>query len=510
MMARKLVAVEIDANDGVETQTQRYFSGRDPLTATVNGNWVQYQPGLMLPIKFGATISAEEYGRAVRGAANGGDIVFDLNAADWTALAYHYQGQDVRAYAGDADDGYDGLSLVYSGRITDLRHSLGGVVRVHLSTTDAGGDLDNPLVEDHYDDTELEAIRGKPKPELHGSCKSIQPVLIDEAEQIYQISRLSTIVAIDRLTVGGVEWRQTATSPNAGEYLVDLSNGTVKLGSTTLGQEVRVDAHTAPITTADLVTTIVTEAGGSVDTSAMAQLDIDAPYEIGWFTGIETINRLDALDQIMAGVGGYWFFNTEGEFSAGVLDEPSETASATLSQITIKSMALAGLIPPAWRIRIEYARNWYPVTNFLAGVTDAEKEAMSQPGIVAAPFTDESIKTVEPKAIDVPLIRSLVQNEDDAIDIRDRLIRAWSVARRIYDVGANITAPALYGTVAVSFQMISGNFRVHSVVNSLGGDPVQLRLWGESGIDGALIATTGTDNATVTADNDRLTVDEAA
>lgn len=510
MISRKLVAIEIDSFDGVETQTQRYFSGRDPLTATISGDRVQYRPGLLVPFKYGATINAEQYGSAVRGAANGGDISFDMNAADWTALAYHYQGRAVRAYAGDAADGYAGLSLAYTGRVTDMRHSLGGVIRAQLSTTDAGVDLDNPLVDDQYDDTQLEPLRGLPKPELRGSCKSVQPVLIDDVNQIYQITRLGTLLAVDRLTVGGVEWQSASGTPGAGQYSVDLTDGTVTLGSTTLGQEVRVDARTAPITTAGLVTATVTEAGGVVDAAAMAQLDIDAPYEIGWFTGTAPINRLDALDQIMASIGGYWLFNTEGEFTAGVLGSPSASASMTLTSITIQSMSLASLIPPAWRIRIEYARNWQPVTNFLEGVTDAEKEAMSQPGIIAAPFEDDSIKTAEPRAIDVPLIRSLVQTEADAIAIRDRLIPAWSVARRIYDVTANVTVPALYGTVAVSFQMVSGNFRVHSVVNSLGGDPVQLRLWGESGIAGALTATVTADNGEVTADNSRITVDEAA
>lgn len=510
-MARKLVVFEIDAFDGVETQTQRYFSGRDPLTATIDGDRVQYRPGLTVPVTFGSTINAEEYGSPVRGAANGGDIQFDVNAADWSILSYHYEGREIRAYAGDADDGYSGLVLSYTGRVSDLKHTLGGVIRAQLSTTDASADLDEPLVEDLYDDTELEAISGKPKPELRGSCKTVQPVLIDETELIYQVSRLSTLVAIDRLTVGGVEWQQTASeTPGAGQYAVDLTNGTVTLGSPTLGQEVRVDAHTAPTTTADLVTAIVTEAGGTVDTAAMAQLDIDAPYEIGWFTGTESINRLDALDQIMAGIGGYWFFNTAGEFSAGVLDEPDTTASISLTQTTIQSMSLSGLIPPAWRIRIEYARNWQPVNSFLSGVTDEEKEAMSEPGIVAPPFKDNSIKTAEPRAFDVPMIRSLVQTEEDAIDIRDRLIRAWSVPRRIYDVTANVSAPDLYDTVAVSLQMVSGNFRVHSVVNSLGGDPVQLRLWGESGIAGVLTPTTTTDNDNLSADNDRRTVDEAA
>lgn len=500
----QIIAVEIDAFDGQAIQTQRFFTGRGPLIATVDGVRVQYAPGLMVPLQFGTTISAEQYGAAVRGAPSGGDISYDLNASQWTPLAYHYLGREVRVSAGET-----ALERAFTGRVTDLKHTMTGVVRVSLSTTDAGVDLDNPIVDDQYDDTALEPLRGKPKPELRGTCKNVQPALIDDANQIYQVSRLA-LVSVEKVRVGGVEW-QAATSgiAAAGQYTASLASGTIALGSTTLGQEVRVDATGATITTASLMTAIVTEAGGSVDTDAMAQLGLDAPYLIGWYTGTDPINRLDALDQVMSGVGGFWFFNAVGECVAGVLAAPDDVAELTITPITIAGMASVGLLPPAWRIRIEFARNWQPVSSFLEGVTDAEREAMSSGGIIAAPFEDENIKTVEPRAVDVPLIRSLVLTEVDAIAIRDRLIAAWSVSRRLYDVSANDTVPTLYGTVGVEMQMVDGNFRVHSVLRSLGGGPMQLRLWGESGIAGALTPLVTADNDMASADNDILLADAA-
>lgn len=556
----QIIAVEIDAYDGQATQTQRFFTGRGPLIATIDGNRVQYMPGLLVPLNFGTTISAEQYGAAVRGAPSGGDISYDLNANQWTPLAYHYLGREVRVSAGETALGYaatisvaattagppvitsdDTVSIsegetivmtvtgdvstgsnaelspgqaqplerVFTGRVTDLKHTMTGVVRVSLSTTDAGIDLDNPIVGDQYDDTALEPLRGKPKPELRGTCKNVQPALIDDANQIYQVSRLA-LVSVEKVRVGGVEWQASATGiAAAGQYTASLAAGTIALGSTTLGQEVRVDATGAAITTAGLMTAIVTEAGGSVDTDAMAQLDLDAPYLISWYTGTEPVNRLDALDQVMSGVGGFWFFNSVGECVAGVLAAPDDVAELTITPITIAGMASVGVLPPAWRIRIEYARNWQPVSNFLEGVTDAEREAMSSGGIIAAPFEDENIKTVEPRAVDVPLIRSLVLNEIDAIAIRDRLIAAWSVSRRLYDVSANDAVPTLYGTVGIEMQMVDGNFRVHSVLRSLGGGPMQLRLWGESGIAGALTPLVTADNDMASADNDILLADAA-
>src|SRR6476620_6374063 len=101
-MANTIVAVEVDVHDGTAIRTLRYFSGRDPLSAIVAGARLQYLPGLTVPLTFGATISAEQYGDAVRGAPNGGDIVLDIGSRDYASLAVgmHFTGQKVRVYSG--------------------------------------------------------------------------------------------------------------------------------------------------------------------------------------------------------------------------------------------------------------------------------------------------------------------------------------------------------------------------------------------------------------------------
>jgi hypothetical protein len=481
-MAGTIVAVEIDFHDGSGFQTLWYFSGRDPLTGTVDGARVQYFPGLMVPITFGATIHAEQYGVPLRGAANGGDIMFDIGEADYYRLAfgYHYQGHPARVYAGDMDDGFDGLELQYSGRVTDLKFPLDGVIRVQISTTDEGLMLDDPLVSDLYPETEaVENIRGKPRPEVRGTCKGIQPILLDNPNQIYQISRLP-LVAVDAVRVGGILWNgPVGGTPSASQWSVNLAAGTLTLGSTTLGAEVRVDARGSPVTTAGLVRAIVSEAGAEIDEPALAALEAAAPWQIGWHTTTDPINRLDALDQIMASIGGWWSFNEFGMFTAGVIADPVATASLELDEVSISSMNLAGLLPPAWRIQVEYARNWTPLNNVLPGATDEERQAAAATGTIAPAYTNEAIKTAEPRAVDVPVIHSLVNTEADAIAIRQRLEAAWATPRRVYDVAAYAQCPQLYDTVHVSYRnLINSNFRVHSVLRSVGGGTNQMRLWG--------------------------------
>ncbi len=514
------IAIEVDAYDGQATQTRRYCASSVPLLATVNGTRVQYRPGLLTPLKLGSSISAEQYGSAVRGAPAGGDIVYTLREEDWADLAWHYSGREFRAYLGAAADGYAGLELVYKGRVADLRFPMAGVIEAQLSVTDASVDLDTTIVTDVYPDTALEPIRGLPLPELRGTCVCVEPVLIDDPTGRYQITRHIAdypVLAVDQLRVGGVPWQQVTGTPKPGQYSVQITttDGTiVTLGSTTLGMDVRVDAHTAPLTTADLVRSLVEAAGGVVDEPSMAALAAAAPYHVNWFTTTSPVNLLDALDEIMAGIGGFWLFGPAGTLVVGLQAAPAAIAATTLTAREIATMSQSGMLPPAWRIRTEYARIWSPQSTFAGAVTDQEKQRWSGTGTIAAAYENSSIKTLEPRAVDVPLIRTLVTNEADALAIRDRLSAAWAVTRRLYDLTVwfdeALPAPALYDTVGVDFQLVSGTFRAHSVVRSIGGEPSQMRIWGSSGILGALDPVFTMDNDALSMDSAEHTMDEAA
>ena len=126
------------------------------------------------------------------------------------------------------------------------------------------------------------------------------------------------------------------------------------MGGITQGGEVRCDAKAVghdSLTTAGLVESIVTAGGGTVDSDAMTALDVAAPYLIGWYTSTEPVNRLAALDEIMAGIGGYWGTGADETITAGVIAAPASTASLALTNVEITSLRLARLVPPAWRIR---------------------------------------------------------------------------------------------------------------------------------------------------------------
>lgn len=489
-----VILVEIDLWAGAETRTLRLSNvgpvTRDVIgTAAIDGTSVaHFDPRLSVPLAIGSRIVTGQRGDVLRDVgANGGTIEFALTdpGADalWPWLALHWGGRTFRIYEGQRGTRFRDFALAYTGRISDLRHD---TYRASVEVTDASIDLNDVLVTDLYpdDDSVPEALRGRPRPELRGAGDNLAPVLLadtdDGAPLTYHVSRLP-LDDILEVRVGGIPWTRVASNPSAGQWSADLLNGRFTLGGITGGLDVRCDARGigwASMTTARLMTDLITEAGGVVDADAMTALDAAAPYLIGWYTGTDEVNRLSAFDEIMASVGGWWSTRIDGRFTAAVFEAPAALPDLSLSGVGIASMQLSGLLPPAWRIRIEHSRNWGPLSNFFDAVTEIDKQRWAETGTVAPAWSDESIKTDEPRAVDMPLIRSLVRSEADALAIRDRLVRVFGVARRIYEVSAWVDVPALYSTAAVNHRMTTGSYRVHGVVRGFGAGPATLQLWG--------------------------------
>jgi len=495
VIPKTLVAVEIDLHDGTVVETLRLASGLVPLAATVDGVRVQYDPRLYVPLQFGTRISGEQYGEPLRGEVNAGQIDFALDETIWPKLEYHWKGRALRVYLAAPGDDHDDFELVFTGRVDELTHD---TLTGKIKTLAGIAALDGPIVSDLYGDDAPEALRGRPKPELRGERKCIAPTLIDGVAQIYQVSRLP-LAEITEVRVGGVPWQEAASPPGDGEWSADLAAGKFQLGQDSLGMEVRCDARGADwatLTTAALMTALVTEAGGTVDTAAMAALDAAAPYLIGFYTGTDPVNRFDGFDRIMGGLGGWWTERmVDGAVTAGVQADTT-TASRTLTALSIGAANQTQLVPPAWRIRIEHSGNEHPQTNFPpdTAVSEADQQKWRSTGIAVVVFEDASIKTAEPLAVDVPLIPSLVNNEADALSIGARLIPAWTVARKLYEVVdrdnllASDEMPALYDTIGVQYRMINAVARVHSVLRSVGGGANAVQLWSEQLPTAALYA----------------------
>lgn len=467
--------------------TTRYLSSERFVTTMEDGRRQQYEPRLKgLPLLLGSRISALIPGQTQpRLTENGGVIQFALDEGiwDWLQVDQHYKGQEFRVYLADPGDKHADLELVYRGRVEDLVHD---TVTATLRTATAEIDLDNNLVDDLYGDDDPEELRGRPKPRLYGEGRCLAPVLYDPATLLYHLSTASgapALAEVTELRVGGDPWIQVDSYPDEAQYAVDLSAGTIQLGGQTLGGEVRCDARAVgydSLTTAGLVRLLVEAKGLSVSEAAMTALDAVAPYLIGYYTTTDPVNRLNALDEIMSGVFGYWGVDDLGVITAGAFALPAINPSRSLTSLGIVSLTKSGDIPPAWRIQVEYARNWQPQQTFFGDDATIEelKQRWGQGGIIAPEWSHDTIKDSEPRAVDVPLVRSLVQTEADATDITNRMAAVLGEPRHLYDVTARTPVPRTFDTIAVDYKMVRGNFRALAAQRAYGAGASVLQVYG--------------------------------
>lgn len=223
----------------------------------------------------------------------------------------------------------------YQRRIVSLR--LRDPVEVlqqpHPNTRYAGDNVLPDGLEGTDDD-----IGGTLKPRLYGQARNAQPVLVNSARLIYQISdQPCTVTAVYDSGVPlvfDVDYADLAelegTPPDPGEWS-DWEppeghwrriNGYIRLGATPVGQ-ITCDADCSTQGAGSVMAEIAAEVGVTVDVGDIAALDGAGEVRL-WVTGETTTVSL--LDQIAVSVGGYWRIDSAGTIRAGLLSEPGTPA----------------------------------------------------------------------------------------------------------------------------------------------------------------------------------------
>lgn len=463
--------------------------------ATVMRHGIPYYPRLTnLPILLGSTITVTQYGSPVRAQPNAGVIQFRIDASIWIWTAYHWIGRPFRVYEGsrpvqfativdvDAD-----MVLVYAGRVGGFSHDC---FTATVQTTDASLDLDNPLVTSFYDVTFPVSIQGKPRPTARGKFFSAQPVIVDETAQIYEVQSLPQgLWTIDEIRVGGVPWTRVVAPPAPGQWSPLNVAGTFQrfqLGSPPAGQDVRIDGTAGSYTIGQLITVVVTDAGGKVDAAAMAALDASTQLQqASLVTNTTPVNRLSGMDDFVTAGGCWWGFNPLEQATGAAISIPDPIGKYKLTAVEINTISLNTMQPLAWRLRVGSQRNWQPESSFDDGVLQTDIAKWSAPALVYEPhYENPNALTLEPRAVDVPLLASTSPNPADAANEQARLIAAWGENRTVFDVTVWMRPEDinLYDTVEVDFMMVTGLFRIVSAIRAIGGNgPATLQLWGTLG-----------------------------
>jgi hypothetical protein len=479
---RSQVAIEIDlfSDTRQATSTLRLcnfgplFSSDDPADC--------YEDRLITPLSLGTSISAKDYGQSERESTNQGNIEFVLDEA-YSAKIFdddlHWVGRQFRVYEGVPTGRrfVQDLDLVFKGRVTNVSHD---TLRATVSTGDGSVDFDVPLVSELYPDASTPSIAGKPVPEVWGSVFCIEPALVDTAILVYKLSR-SAILGPVTTRVGGITWPQSMTNPPPeGFWYFDSNTRRIFLGSDPLGGEVRCDvlASATPIGIGELARQIAAEKGATVDNAALVSIDQAHEFSAGYYAK-DPINTIAVWDDILTGGACWWGITPLEELTAGFLGAPSLRSTLILDTTNIVSLSLLQDIPPAWRVKVEWERHWQQETQFFGLVDPVEQQRWSQPGLLVT-IQDQAILDAEQRAIDVPTIRSVVTTKEDALAVAGIFWNAWNVRRHVLQVNAMIDPRDvnLYDTVSVDYMSYQKNFRVISIIRSIGGGPTQLELWG--------------------------------
>jgi hypothetical protein len=463
--------------------------------ATVVRRGLPYYPRLTnLPILLGSTITVTQYGSPVRAQPNGGVIQFHFDEGIWIWTSYHWIGRPFRVYEGSRSSPFAAvvdvdadMVLVYSGRVAGFSHDC---FTATVKTTDAGLDLDNPLVTNFYDVTFPTAIQGKPRPTARGKFFSAEPVIVDETAQIYELQSLPQgLWSIEEVRVGGVPWDPSPFPPIPGTWAPLNAVGPFQrfqLGSPPEGQDVRVDGTAGRYTVGQLIAAVVTDAGGKVDAAAMTALDTSTSLqEASLVTDTTPVNRLSAIDDFVTAGGCWWGINPIEQATGAAISIPDPVGKYKLTEVEINTIALNTEQPLAWRIRVGSQRNWKPESSFDEAVLQTEMYKWSSAALVYEPHYENGFAIqVEPRAVDVPLLTGTSPNPTDAANEQGRLISAWGSNRTMFDATVWMRPEDinLYDTVEVDYMMVRGQFRIVSAIRAIGGNgPSTLQLWGVLG-----------------------------
>lgn len=437
-----------------------------------------YHPRLLNEVEISRSVQIAPYGESV-----GADIEVTtevqiaLDADLYPYLSYIWIGREVTVRLGT--EGEDSYATIVAGRVAGVRHTSG---ILSVSIVSAVLDVDAPLVDDLYDNTFPAPLQERPIPYAAGTVRNIAPSLIDPDTQTYQAAAAGQIADTTDLTVGGLPWTYTAGTPAQGQWTRDDSAGTVTLGAVPLNFDVRVDALAtgyATLTTGQFLEDLVEGANGTVDSASITALDATVTGLLGYWTDAP-VTVLQVIDEVCLGSGVVRYpVPSSGAMGFAAIAAPG-SATETLTSINVMGAELIEVLPPARRIRIEYDRNWSPSQQLSEVLSDDDRQEFTASGTVAEAYTQD-ILTIHPRAVDVPLIRSLFTAEAGANTLRTRLADAWGVERKIYQiqvVGYEQGTFEIMDSVEIDFEMISGAYRVIGISEVPALQIATLTVWG--------------------------------
>lgn len=401
------------------------------------------------PLQFETTIlSGDGFGNGSQ--SFGGIEIINADGELDRFFGYHWSGRRVVVKAGPSDFAYDDYAAIFEGSVNGIE---GDDSRIVLTLRDNRVKTDKPVRAGVFDGTGGlngdATLAGMQKPLCYGIVKNCAPVLVNYAQQIYQVHD-GSIAAVDAVRDRGIALDYAGdvanimtANPGPSEYVTQLSGAYIRLGSTSAGlvtADVQGDNQGGfPATcTAIALKILKTRLGvfsmssADIDEGSFAQLAEVLSGNAGIYIAQETTGS-DVLDALINPAGGYWSFTRQGQLFAGAVVSPTG-ATATLRNLDASGLRLVQTIPPAWRIKVGYA----PATvvqseNDLAGGVAGNVQAFVTEPYRYVTATDDAVRQKNSLATERVFETSLA-NKADADALLARLMAIYSVKRMVFEV----------------------------------------------------------------------------
>jgi hypothetical protein len=395
-------------------------------------------------------------GGARRSVPTIGDVVI-INADGEldTLLTAAVDGRPVRVLQGPRGGPFSAFDTIFKGTTSAWRQA--DDAQISAGVRDASWQLDVPVTRPTYAGSgSLEGgsdIKGKFRPLAFGELYNIQPVLVDAANLVYQFHSRAAL-AVTGCYDGGVAFTPagdvadiTAASVSPGQFKTQLSGGYVKLGTAptkTLTLDVKGDAPAGAYIdrAAEIAFRVLHDFQGLDDSwfesHTFDALRLDIPGAIGIYVGIEAITATEVIDQIMAGVNGWWCSNRLGGIEVGRTSLPLEKPRARLAVKDILDFDMVPLPeaidPPYWRVRVGYRRNWTPldVTQIGGSIVsgDPARYAFLTEASRYVTVEDPTVRTRSLRAQEFTL-ESAFAGEADAQAMAELIFEVYSAPRQM-------------------------------------------------------------------------------
>jgi hypothetical protein len=328
--------------------------------------------------------------------------------------------------------------------------------------------------------------------------------MVNSSKLTYQIND-GAIAAVSNVYDKGIALTFHADEPNvsdleahnppSGKYTTCLSLGYIRVGSVPTGLltcDATQGATSANRTTAQVLKAMALKAGiasGDINSSDVSALDTANNSVIGiWIS--EPDSAITAMDKVAQSIGAFFGFDALGILRMGLFTAPIGSAVLEIDRNNILSIEHGrtndtdkGI--PAWRINLNYQKNYNIQTTDLAGaVTAARKNILALPSLTKS-AEDSSIKTQYTLAATIEKETCLVDATATQTEAT-RLLNLYKTNRDLYTVDIALdlsqTLPDLNNVVNVTinrFGLNSGKlFKIIGIESDYSKNRATLTLWG--------------------------------